>query len=173
MLNPFGAVWNYLAAQGMGRALRHADYRLFCITHWFSAVGFWVQRVSVGWLTWELTHSGAWLGIIAAMEAVPTFIITPVAGAVADRMDRLRMFRNMVMVNMVMSGILAALTFSGHITIYMIAAIVAINGSGLVERTAARPLESFEEQVRPLVLTVQRGDRLKLVPVSAEGQTTP
>jgi len=52
-------------------------------------------------------------------------------------------------------------------------AIVAINGSGLVERTAARPLESFEEQVRPLVLTVQRDDRLKLVPVSAEGQTTP
>ena len=56
--------------------------------------------------------------------------------------------------------------------------IVAINGSGLVQRTAARPLESFEKQAgekqeRPLVLTAQRDDRLKLVPVSAEGQTTP
>ena len=56
--------------------------------------------------------------------------------------------------------------------------IVAINGSGLVQRTAARPLESFEkqageEQERPLVLTAQRNDRLKLVPVSAEGQTSP
>jgi hypothetical protein len=63
--------------------------------------------------------------------------------------------------------------------------IVAINGSGLVERTAARLIESFEEQgrgarkrknqERPLVFTVQRGDRLKLLPVSAEaeGQSTP
>ena len=61
--------------------------------------------------------------------------------------------------------------------------IVAINGRGLVQRTAARPLESFEEQAReeqargkqarPLVLTAQRDDRLKLVPVPAEGQTSP
>ena len=62
-------------------------------------------------------------------------------------------------------------------------AIVAINGGGLDQRTAARPLEAFEaqgreerqgkKQVRPLVLTVQRDDRLKLVAVSAEGLTTP
>ena len=62
-------------------------------------------------------------------------------------------------------------------------AIVAINGSSLDQRTAARPLEAFEaqgreakqgkKQVLPLVLTVQRDDRLKLVAVSAEGQTTP
>ncbi len=56
--------------------------------------------------------------------------------------------------------------------------IVAINGSGLVQRTAARPLESFEKQAgerqeRPFVLTAQRDSRLKLLPVPAEGQTAP
>ena len=56
--------------------------------------------------------------------------------------------------------------------------IVAINGRGLVQRTAARPLESFEKQAgekqeRPFVLTAQRDNRLKLAPVSAEGQTAP
>ncbi len=52
-------------------------------------------------------------------------------------------------------------------------AIVAINGSVLEQRTADRALASFERQKRPLVLTVQRDDRLILAPISAEGQTAP
>ena len=52
-------------------------------------------------------------------------------------------------------------------------ALVAINGSVLEQRTADRALASFESQKRPLVLTVQRDDRLILAPVSAEGQTAP
>ena len=34
-------------------------------------VGMWVQRLAVGWLTWHLTESGAWLGIIVFAEIVP------------------------------------------------------------------------------------------------------
>ena len=53
-----------------------------------SLIGTWMQRVAVGWLTWELTGSAAWLGAVAAAEFMPTIIVAPVVGALADRFDR-------------------------------------------------------------------------------------
>ena len=29
-----------------------------------SLIGTWMQRVAVGWLAWDLTRSGTWLGIV-------------------------------------------------------------------------------------------------------------
>ena len=44
-------------------ALRH--YRLYVLGNITSNLGMWTQRVAMGWLTWELTHSTTWLGINA------------------------------------------------------------------------------------------------------------
>jgi hypothetical protein len=32
----------------------------------------WVIRIGIGWFTWELTHSGAWLEAIVAAQALPS-----------------------------------------------------------------------------------------------------
>ncbi|NQU69725.1 MAG: MFS transporter, partial [Rhodospirillales bacterium] len=122
------ALGAHIASSGMGRSMRHRDYRVFSITHFISAVGFWLQRVGIGWLTWDLTHSGAWLGIIAFAEAVPTFLLTPVAGSVADRVDRLKMFRLLNMANTVAAAALATLTISGLINIYWLVSIAVVIG---------------------------------------------
>lgn len=123
------AARDYLAAQGMARALRHRDFRLFVTTHWVSAVGMWVQRVGVLWLTWELTHSGLWLGIVAAAEAVPMFLIMPFAGALTDRVDRLPMFRKLIVVNAMFATLLATLTLTGLIDATLLVAIIASNAT--------------------------------------------
>ena len=47
----------------MGRALSERNYRLFTIGSTIGLVGQWTQRIGMGWLTWELTHSGTWLGL--------------------------------------------------------------------------------------------------------------
>jgi hypothetical protein len=39
-----------------------------------SLIGTWMQRVSIGWLTWELTHSGFWLGLNAFTDFFPVMI---------------------------------------------------------------------------------------------------
>ncbi len=56
-------------------------------------VGMWAQRIAIGWLTWELTGSNFWLGAIAFADLFPTVVITPFAGVIADRVDRLSMSR--------------------------------------------------------------------------------
>ena len=55
-----------------------------------SLVGVWVQRLAVGWLAWNLTQSGTWLGAVAFADLFPAIIIGPFAGVLADRFDRRR-----------------------------------------------------------------------------------
>lgn len=77
----------------MLRALRHRDYALFAAAGWMATIGFWVQRIAVQWIVWDLTESYAWLGTFALVEALGIMVVMPFAGALADRGDRLRMAR--------------------------------------------------------------------------------
>jgi len=54
-----------------------------------SHFGSWLQRVAIGWLAWELTESGYWLGVVAVAELAPSMVLAPFAGAIADRVNRL------------------------------------------------------------------------------------
>lgn len=47
--------------------------------------GFWMQRVGVGWVTWEMTQSETWLGVVAFAELFPSILTALWGGAVADR----------------------------------------------------------------------------------------
>ncbi len=64
---------------------RHRNYALFMLGLGPHAISSWMYRVGVGWLAWELTHSPAWLGIIAAADLIPVLLLSPLAGAVTDR----------------------------------------------------------------------------------------
>jgi MFS family permease len=93
-----------------------------------SVVGLWVQRVAVGWITWELTHSAAWLGAVGMAEFLPAIIMAPIAGVLADRLDR----RKIAVVGQILAtgqaAMLAALTLTGHITPLLIFALQLISG---------------------------------------------
>ncbi len=46
----------------IAEALSQRNFLLYVSGNSVSLVGLWIQRIAVGWLTWELTQSGAWLG---------------------------------------------------------------------------------------------------------------
>lgn len=117
-----------LLDQGLVRAFRHRDYAVFMTGHWISTIGMWVQRVAVGWLTWELTHSGAWLGGIALAQALPSLILLPISSAVADRVDRLKLLRTTQILQFLVTGALAILTIFGLITIWWLLVAVILFG---------------------------------------------
>ena len=56
---------------GIGPALSNRDYRYYWIGQSIATIGRWMYRMAVGWLTWELTKSTSWLGIIAFADASP------------------------------------------------------------------------------------------------------
>lgn len=49
--------------------------------------GFWMQRIAVGWVTWQLTGSEAWLGVVAFSELFPSLLTAVWGGALADKQD--------------------------------------------------------------------------------------
>jgi predicted MFS family arabinose efflux permease len=107
-------------------ALRH--YRLYVLGNITSNLGMWTQRVAMGWLTWELTHSTMWLGINAVAEAGPSIIIGLFAGAVIDRVDQFKLLRLMQSYSLVYSAVLAVLTLTNVIDIWMLTGVVLLRG---------------------------------------------
>lgn len=118
----------FLTGGGIARALSHRDYRRFIGGDGISLVGNWVQRVAVGWLTWELTHSGTWLGIIAMAELFPSILFGPLGGAIADKWDRRRIAIAAELVLMVQAIGLAVLTWTGIIDIWFLLALTLVRG---------------------------------------------
>src|SRR3546814_1185102 len=70
------------------RAFGNRNYTIFTAGNSVSLIGLWVQRLAVGWLAWDLTNSGFWLGAVAFADLFPVVIVGPFAGVLADRLNR-------------------------------------------------------------------------------------
>jgi MFS family permease len=103
------------------------------VTCW---TGSWMQRVATDWLAWELTHSALWVSVIAFCNLAPSVVISPLAGAVADRIDRVRLTMASQFIAAGQAAILVALILTGLIRVEFIAALSACNG---IAETFAQP----------------------------------
>jgi predicted MFS family arabinose efflux permease len=112
-----GAEARRLGFDNVVRVLRIRNYRTYTTGNVISLVGTWIQRIAVGWLAWQLTHSGSWLGLCAAADLVPTVVISPFAGALADRADRVRVIWFTQLFAMLQAGLLAWLAYGGGLGI--------------------------------------------------------
>lgn len=102
------------------RIFRHQNYRIYCIGNSISLVGLWMQRIATGWLAWDMTGSGAWLGAIVFADLFPTVFFGPLGGAAADRWNRLRILTIGQYLAMAQATVLFVLLISGLLTIWML-----------------------------------------------------
>ncbi|HYS34307.1 MAG TPA: MFS transporter, partial [Pseudonocardiaceae bacterium] len=81
-----------VAGGRMFSSLRERNYRLYAGGQVISNVGTWMQRVAQDWLVLELSgRSPMALGIAAALQFLPTLVLSMWAGMLADRMDKRRL----------------------------------------------------------------------------------
>lgn len=120
------------------RSLRHRAYRYYFAGQTVSTIGSWSQKVAQAWLVLELTGSGTLLGITVGLQQMPTLIITPWAGLLADRIDR----RTMLLWAQVGAGapalILAGLALLDALTLPLIMTLALALGV----------VEAFDKPVR-------------------------
>jgi MFS family permease len=109
-------------------ALSQTNYRAFTIGNAISLIGTWLQRIAVGWLAWQLTKSGTWLGLVAFADLFPTVLLSPVAGALADRFERLRIVLITQVVAMLQAIGLAVLVYADEMTIERLFALTVALG---------------------------------------------
>ena len=78
----------------MFRALAHPNYRRYASGGVVSNVGTWMQRVAQDWLVLVLSgNDGAALGITTGLQFLPILLLSPYAGAIADRFPKRRLLQ--------------------------------------------------------------------------------
>lgn len=115
---------------GFRRALRHRNYATFAAGNFFSLSADWSNRIAIGWLTWQFTESPAWLGIMSFCDLAPTVLMSPIAGAYADRFHPLKVCMGAAAVNALGALTLVTLYFTDLLSVWSLLAVVLGNGVG-------------------------------------------
>lgn len=116
----------------MVRALRSRNYRLFFIGQLVSLVGSSMQMAALLWLVntmyAEEGEAAFWLGVVGFAGPIPSVILAPLAGALADRWNRRRIILVTQILAMGQAATLAVLTFGGWIGIGHVVGLSALMG---------------------------------------------
>jgi MFS family permease len=101
-------------------ALRNRNFTLLWAGLIVSNVGTWMQNVGQGWLILQLKNSPLWLGLLGLSFAVPMILFPLLGGAIADRVNRMKLLYVTQTIMMLNAFALAALTWSGMINIWYV-----------------------------------------------------
>jgi MFS family permease len=127
-----------------GNKTSDRNYRWYLIGNFSSSVGIWTQRTAIGWLTWELTHSATWLGVIAIAETGPTIALGLYAGVVLDRLNHLGVLRFTQFLTLLYSIALFAIMASGYMNIWILTGLVLFRGATFAFNRPARQTVVYE-----------------------------
>src|ERR1700734_1290425 len=90
--------------KGSFPGLRSPPFRLYFGGQVVSASGTFVQQTAIGWLVLKLTGSASSLGLVLAVGGLPSLVLGPWGGTIADRVD----LRKLLIVTQTLFGLLAA-----------------------------------------------------------------
>jgi MFS family permease len=110
------------------RSLQYRNYRLFFSGQSISLIGTWMQRIAMPWLVYHMTGSALLLGIVSFAGQIPSFLLSPLAGVLTDRLNRYRVLLVTQILSMIQAFILAWLSLSGAIQIWEIVVLSIILG---------------------------------------------
>src|ERR1700733_14419317 len=93
--------------KGSFRALRSRPFRLYFAGQVVSASGTFVQQTAIGWGLRGVPRSARPLGLVLAAGGLPSLLLGPWGGSIADRVD----LRKLLLVTQLLFGILAGILF--------------------------------------------------------------
>lgn len=115
-----------------GAALGYRDYRLFWIGAGISGIGSWMQNITVPYVLFQLTGSGFWVGMAVVAQVLPSILLNPISGSLADRFSH----RNQLRLAQAVAGLatfaLAGLWAGGLRSPTAILLLVAVSGTAMM-----------------------------------------
>lgn len=128
------------------RPLRHRNFALLWSASLVSNVGTWMQTVAVGALVTAGTGRAVWTALVAAAVFLPIGVLSPVGGALADRLDRRRWLALGNLVEAALATLLTLLSATGRASPAAVTTVVFLAGCVL-----ALILPFHQAMVRDLV----------------------
>jgi MFS family permease len=142
------------------RPLKSRNFALLWSAALVSSVGSWMQAVALGIYVTARTHDPLWTGLVAAAAFIPVGLLSPVGGAMADRLDRRRWLMLTTAAEMLMAAVLTALVATGKAS-PTIAVLMAFLGGA----AGAIGFPSYQAMLPDLVAS--RDDILSAVALSS------
>jgi MFS family permease len=109
-------------------ALSVPNYRRYSAGQAISLIGTWMQMTAQSWLVITLTHSGAALGLIVALQTLPVLLLAPYGGVIADRVDKRRLMVALQSAMGVQALALGLLTVTGAVRVWEVGALALLLG---------------------------------------------
>ncbi|MCW5951728.1 MAG: MFS transporter [Propionibacteriaceae bacterium] len=125
------------------------NYRLFWSGGFVSNVGTWMARVAQDWLVLTILtdNSSLALGIVTGLQFLPTAVLAPWAGSVADRFDKRRVLL-LTQAAMTVTGlVLAVLVFTDQVTLWQVYLLATLQGAAAAFDGPAR--QAFAPEMVP------------------------
>ena len=104
----------------------------------FSGTGQWIQQMSVGWLTYELTGSAFLLGAISGARTLPALLLGPFGGLAADRLNRKLVMLACQVFLMTVTAVFATLVLTGNARVWNIFLFTVLTGVAWIFNVPAR-----------------------------------
>jgi MFS family permease len=92
---------------------RHRRFALLWAGAFVSNIGTWMETVGVGILVTSATGKAGWTGLVAAAGFVPTALLAPLGGALADRVPRRTLLLTTTSFQILFAGLLTLVTSLG------------------------------------------------------------
>ena len=115
-------------SQVMLRAFSSRNFRLYYTGQAISLIGTSMTQVATSWLVYRLTDSPWLLGLVGFASQIPTLVLIPLGGIVADRTNRHRILLVAQILGMLQSLALTWLALSGTINVWQIALLGVFQG---------------------------------------------
>jgi MFS family permease len=120
------------------RALRNSSFRWYFAGQVASASGTFLQQTAIGWLVLKLTGNAAALGLVLAAGGIPSLLLGPWGGAIADRIDLRKLLIGTQIAYALLAGLLWLLALTGHASVSVIIAIGVASGIVSIPDSPAR-----------------------------------
>jgi MFS family permease len=107
-------------------------------------MGTWMQRFAQSWLVYELTHNATIVGVVVALQALPTLVIGPYCGVLADRFDKRALLIALHAFMGVLALILGLLTVTDVVQLWEVFVLALLLGVGEAAENPPRQVFIFE-----------------------------
>jgi MFS family permease len=129
------------------RAFRHPNFVRFWVGAFVSNVGTWMETIGVGVYVTQSTGRAGWTGTVAALMYLPTLVLGPLAGALADRIDRRRLLSVLTTAQTLFAAVLAVLAFTDRLSVPVVALLAF--GTGCVNALVSPVYSSLLAELVP------------------------
>src|SRR5262245_26685931 len=155
-------------------SLKHRNFSYLWTGTLLMGAGQWVQQVTLGWLMYDLTGSSILLGVLNGARSIPFLIAGPIAGVVADRVNRRKLLllaEQFLFITALIMGSLAATGYLApwHLFVFTLFTGIAWSFSDPVRQSLIPNVVPKEDLMNAVALNSVANNAMKVMGPSLGG----